>query len=156
MEDIIFYIVVIISIVASIINNFREQGKKNAKRDISKPVQEPQSTPLPEQQTYNTPQKQEVADKKKKVATAVVNKEDSIIEEALKRANAQYSTLESINNTESSVSEEEYKAYKDHSESDNEISDNHNTKHKQLSDLFKTSDDLKKAIIYNAILDRKY
>ena len=147
MEDLIFYGIVIVSIIVSIVKNFQEQKKKDSGRVIGKPAT-PSATEV--QPASATPQRQ-IQNKPERTT----NNSQSVIESAIDRINREggnYTSLESsVGNT--GLSDEERKAF----QMSEEIGAESKTEDQfQLHSIFETKDDLKKAILYTAILERKY
>jgi len=171
MEDLIFYAVVIISVIVSVVNKFLEQKKEDSKRVIGKPENQPKpevqesEPPTPFSKPANKTKKTVIPTTDTDIDYSAPNKNKSAIEMALENANKSgtmysYTSLESsIGN--SGISEEERKAFQI-TDDDNVIEMEQDDKkksgqiEKKRHPLFDSKDDLKKAILYTAILEKKY
>jgi len=141
MEDIIIFAVIAISIVANIVSNYKKEAKKNAKRVIGQPA--PVSAP-----TTSTQQKVKSAQKKKKSAPAetIFSLEDIHAEgkQEIKRTHDTDSIYELADAKEADYSQD---------------TDNLEKNPYQLNKVetaLNNKDELKKAIIYSVILERKF
>lgn len=143
MEDIIFFIVVAISIAASAISNYNKEAKKNAKRVVGKPVSATQaSTAASSQQAKTVPTI-------KKTVKAI--KSSTPFQDF--RAEGQQAINSKDYLTENEIVDEKEFDY-DASLEDNKKNTSYETKN--VDDIFDSKNDLKKAIIYSTILERKF
>jgi len=172
-EDIIILGVVIVSIIGNVIKNFLKESKKADKRVVGQPAPaNPQSKPVQPKPLFSKPANKPIRKKE----------ERTIIEPVVK---PRYETLETLEPWDNNESLEEYIRRKYDVKNDSsedmsiystieqedisdleEISDDASfvtqsetkktTTRKKINSLFETKEDLKKAILYSAILERKY
>lgn len=159
MEDIIFFAVVVLSIVFSIVKNYMKETKKDEKRVIVK-----QPTPV------STPQPL-VRAKRTLVAPATQSVENPSkpkdLPERLDRVEvSQYESIDYSSKSEKmprvSTQHEENEAFSLTEHNYNEINGEKTFGSKvaatgsSFNNVFEDKDDLKKAIIYSTLLERKF
>lgn len=166
MEDIIVYAAIIISVIWSIIKNFQEQKKKDDSRTVGQPnqttisEQPEQAVPAPfSRPARNRPEAVRGNNPSPVNAGSTITMNRSVLESSLESSG--YTTLESTV-PNAGFSDEERRAFQqvDGLENVTEIEEDNNKKQeystRKIHHLFETKDDLKKAILYTAILERKF
>ena len=165
MEEYIIYLVIAGSIVANIYSNYKKQQKKDSKRVIGKPAQNVPSTSAKPATQAQPKRKTAAATVKPKQPQKIKSEIESSIEKYLSEnpgTSMEYTSLESTIGNYSSIgdvaiSSINAEGFDDETEpiEKDGIKDEQAVVRKAHS-LFETKDDLKKAILYTAILERKY
>jgi hypothetical protein len=157
MEEYIIYVVIAISVVANIYKNFKKQQEANEKRTVGAPASKPQpvqAKPAPAPTLFQSPK----PDRSKSLI-------ESDIEQFKKGGrlapSVEYTSLESSIGNYSSLSESSlFVPMEEGFEDISSIEEDDIKDEKPVAagphPLFATKDDFKKAIIYNAVFERKY
>lgn len=138
MEDIIFFLIVAISIVASVVSNYNKEAKKNAKRVVGQPASKPVTTTASQQKIKT------LTSQKRRPTKPILSLDEFQAEGERALKPSDY-----INDID------ELKEFDYNEEArNNDIS---NDKSAALSErIIESKDDFKRAIIYSTILERKF
>lgn len=153
MENLIIFGIIAASVIVNIVKNYKKEAEKNEKRVINKPS----PTIQPTTNSKTDVDRSTIPDSKPLLSKKKQPKKESFNSSEPQRNS--YPTLQTTNthtDTTSYHTENDIEGLEEHDYSLTNEEIEENNRIGSSSNIFETEDDFRKAILYSAILERKY